>query len=55
MADLEQLLHKSGPCQVVTDEDIRTLEEIKSRVGFMSKGNFLQKLNSVRPRRCTAA
>lgn len=36
MADLEQLLHMSNVCQIVTDEDIRTLEGIKERLGILS-------------------
>jgi hypothetical protein len=34
MADLEQLLYASNVCQVVTDEDVKTLEDIKNRMGM---------------------
>jgi hypothetical protein len=34
MADLDHLLCAANVCQVVTDEDVKTLEDIKKRMGM---------------------
>jgi hypothetical protein len=36
MADLVQLLGICNVCQIVTDQDIRSLEEISQRLGIVS-------------------
>ena len=36
MADLQELLALANVCQIVTDEDIRTLEDVRSRLGIQT-------------------
>lgn len=36
MADLEQLLQLCAPCQIITDEALRTLERVRKRVASIA-------------------
>lgn len=49
MADLWELLAITNVCQIVTDEDIRTLEDVRQRLGIVSMREASMNAKQVRP------